>query len=238
MNILHFDTEESWLAGTITYWRDRLRVKPSLKHCLASGNTPIPIYRAMARACQEKQVSFAAASVFALDEFGGLASDDAGRCSNMLRRDLVNHVDLKPANFHVFNPEAADLQVECAAFDRAVGDGFNLVILGIGMNGHLGMNEPGSAADSPTRKTDLHESTISSSAKYLTHDRLPRWGLTVGMRQFFAADEVWLVATGEAKAEIIRQVVRGESTEAVPASLMRRHPNCSLFIDDRAASRL
>lgn len=238
MNVLHFDSERSWLNGVTTFWRDRLRNNPELRHCLASGNTPIPVFREMVQACQSDQVSFREASIFALDEFGGLAPDDPGRCRNMLRRDLVNEVDLPGQSFHFFNPEAADLDAECRAFDRAAGDGFDLVILGIGSNGHLGMNEPGSAVDSPTRRTDLHPTTISSSARYLSHSQLPTWGLTVGMKQFFSSKEVWLLATGTAKASIVQQAVRGEISEQIPASLMRRHPNCSLFVDALAGAGL
>jgi glucosamine-6-phosphate isomerase len=238
MNILQFDGEPSWVAGVVTYWRDRLRTQPALKHCLASGNTPIPVFREMVRAVRRGDVSFRDAVIFALDEFGGLPADDPGMCRHLLSRDLVRNVDLQSRNFHYFDPEASDLEAECRDFDRRAGKGFDLVLLGIGLNGHLGMNEPGSALDSPTRRTDLHPTTISSSARYLTHQQLPTWGLTVGMQQFFDSREVWLVATGKAKAEIVQRVIRGDVTPEVPASLMRRHPNCSLFIDAAAGSLL
>ena len=238
MNILQFDSERSWLESIVTFWRDRLRLNPALRHCLASGNTPIPVYRELVRATCQGQVSFSTAAVFALDEFGGLTPDDPGRCANMLLRDLVNHVDLPPAGFHFLNADASDLDAECHAYDQAIGNGFDLVVLGIGGNGHLGMNEPGSPCDSATRRVDLHEDTIASSARYVSHERLPRWGLTVGMKQFFASKEVWLVATGPAKAEIVRRIVRAEISEQVPASLMRQHANCSLFLDATAGSLL
>lgn len=156
----------------------------------------------------------------------------------MLRRDLVSHVDLPETQFHWFDPENPDLDKECAAYDALAGTGFDLVLLGIGANGHLGMNEPGSSPNSPTRRTELHASTVTGSAKYLTHQRLPKWGLTVGMQQFFASREVWMVATGKAKAEIVRRIVLSEITDQVPASLLRRHPNCSIFLDSEAASGL
>src|ERR1051326_150704 len=105
MNVLHYDSEPSWVAGVTTYWRERLQGNPSLRHCLASGNTPIPIYREMVRAVQQGRVSFRQATVFALDEFGELGPEDSGKCSNMLRRDLVGHVDLPAARFHVLNAE-------------------------------------------------------------------------------------------------------------------------------------
>jgi glucosamine-6-phosphate deaminase len=238
MNILQFDSERSWVEGVVTFWRDRLRLNPGLRHCLASGNTPIPVYRELVRATCQGQVSFATAAVFALDEFGGLTPDDPGKCANMLRRDLVDHVDLPKNGFRFLNADAPDLDAECRAYDRAIGNGFDLVVLGIGGNGHLGMNEPGSSRDSVTRRVDLDEGTIASSARYVRHDRLPRWGLTVGMKQFFASREVWLLATGPVKAEMVRRIVRGKISEQVPASLMRQHPNCSLLVDAAAGSLL
>jgi glucosamine-6-phosphate isomerase len=237
MNLLHFDSTDSWRTNAASLWRDRLRAEPFLRHCLASGHTPIPVYRELVQIFQQGQVSFQKASIFALDEFGELDADDAGLCKSMLRRDLVDLVDLPAKSFYYLNAHAPDLEAECQAYDQAIGRGFDLVILGIGLNGHLGMNEPGSAIDSLTRRVDLHESTVSGSAKYLTHQRLPNWGLTVGMKQFFAAKEVWLLATGESKAKIVQRVVQGEISEQVPASLMRRHRNCSLLLDD-AAGRL
>jgi galactosamine-6-phosphate isomerase len=238
VNILRFDSDPSWLNALTSLWRDRLRLNPGLRHCLASGNTPIPIYRAMAQSAKRGEVSFRKATVFALDEFGGLAATDEGRCRNMLKRDLIDDVELPEAQFYCFDPDVADLAGECKRFDGAAGKGFDLVLLGIGLNGHLGMNEPGSAQDSPTRRVDLHASTISSSAKYLTHQLLPTWGLTVGMQQFFDSREVWLVATGAAKADVVEKTVRGKITPEVPASLLRRHPNCSLFVDAAAGGRL
>jgi glucosamine-6-phosphate deaminase len=238
MNVLHFDSGASWLAGVVTSWRDRLRLNPTLRQCIASGNTPIPIYRQMVQSVRLGHVSFAQAVIFALDEFGGLAPDDPGRCKNMLWRDLVAQADLPQDNFNYLDPDVPDLAAECRRYDAAIGTGFDLVLLGIGPNGHLGMNEPGSAVDSPTRREDLHPSTVTASARYLTHQRLPEWGLTVGMAQLFASKEVWLVVTGQAKAEIVERILQGEISTDVPASLMRRHPNCSLFLDAAAGSSL
>jgi glucosamine-6-phosphate isomerase len=238
MNVLRFDSESAWLAAVSSVWRDRLRMQPALRQCLAGGNTPIPIFRELARAAKRGDVSFRKAAIFGLDEFGGLAPDDPGRCRNMLLRDLVSHLDLPKQSFHCLNPDAADLEVECRHYDSAAGNGFDLVLLGVGTNGHLGMNEPGSPVDSPTRRVELHATTISSSARYFAHQDLPRWGLTVGMKQFFASREVWLIATGSAKAEIVARLVKGDITEDVPASTMRRHPNCSLFVDASAGALL
>ena len=110
--------------------------------------------------------------------------------------------------------------------------------LGIGLNGHLGMNEPGSPVDSSTRRVELQGTTTQSSARYFAHQNLPHWGLTVGLKTILASKEVWVLANGAAKAGITEQTVRGDISSSNPASLLRRHPNCSLFVDADAGALL
>lgn len=236
MNLLRFDGEPAWIDTVCALWRDRLRTQPYLRMCLPSGTTPAPIYAEMSRSARAGQVSFSRATVFALDEFGGLAPDDPGRTRLTLQGQLLDAVDLPGASFHTLDPEAPDLARHLAAFDADVRGGIDLMILGIGLNGHLGMNEPGSDEESRTRRVDLHDSTIQASARYFTHAHLPRWGVTVGLRAILASKEVWLLANGQRKADIVRRIVHGEISTAVPASLLRRHPNCSLFVDAEAGS--
>jgi glucosamine-6-phosphate isomerase len=238
MNVLQFDSESAWIHTVSSLWLDRLRTKPDLRICLPSGTTPAGIYAEMARSARAGLVSFARASVFALDEFGGLAPDDPGRTRHTLEHQLIGAVDLPSAAFHFLNPEGPDLPRHCQEYDTAIGDGFDLMLLGIGLNGHLGMNEPGSPVDSSTRRVELNAQTIQSSARYFAHQDLPRWGLTVGLKAVLASKEVWLLANGAAKAGIIQQTVRGEIGSSNPASLLRRHSNCSLFVDAEAGALL
>jgi glucosamine-6-phosphate deaminase len=119
-----------------------------------------------------------------------------------------------------------------------LGGGLDLALLGIGLNGHVGLNEPGSTLESPTRRTAMHPTSIQSSARYFTHSNLPQWGLTVGMKELFAAREVWLMATGSAKAEIVRRLARGPVSPDVPASFFQKHSNCFLLLDAKAAAQL
>lgn len=183
-------------------------------------------------------MSFEQATVFALDEFGGLAADDPGRTRHTLQRQLIEAVGLPSSAFYFLDPDSPELNQHCADYDKAIGDGFDLVLLGIGLNGHLGMNEPGSAIESPTRRVELHGTTVQSSARYFAHQNLLRWGLTIGLKAIMAAQEVWLLANGPAKAPIVQQTVRGDVGSANPASLLRRHANCSLFVDAEAGALL
>jgi glucosamine-6-phosphate deaminase len=236
MNVFRFDSESAWIRTVCSLWRDRLRTKPDLKICLPSGTTPAGMYAEMAGSARAGLVSFARASVFALDEFGGLAPEDPGRTRHTLQHQLIGAVGLPPGAFHFLNPEDPDLARHCQEYDTAIGDGFDLMLLGIGLNGHLGMNEPGSPVDSSTRRVELNAQTIQSSARYFAHQDLPRWGLTVGLKAVLASREVWLLANGAAKGGIIQQTVRGEISSSNPASLLRRHPDCSLFVDADAGA--
>jgi glucosamine-6-phosphate deaminase len=236
MHVLRFDSETAWIDAVVSLWRDRLRSNPRLRMCLPSGHTPLKIFSAMGKSVAAGAVSFRDAEIFSLDEYGGLPADDPGRCANMLSDYLLKDIDLPKNHFHAIDTTAADLDRVCREYDQAVGDGFDLTFLGLGMNGHLGLNEPGSAPDSTTRRVSLHESTIQGTAKYLAHGNLPTWGIGVGMKQLLGSREIWLLANGRAKAEIIQRTLRGPVDVSVPASLLRKHPNAWLIVDSEAAA--
>jgi glucosamine-6-phosphate deaminase len=238
MHILKFDSEPAWAACVASLWRDRLRANPRLRLCLPAGHTPVRVFAAMIRSVEAGLASFREVEVFLLDEYGGLPPQDPGRCVQQLRRYLVNHVDLPPERFHYLRPEADDLEDECFNFDTKIGAGFDLALLGVGRNGHLGMNEPGTPVSQGTHRVELHPGTIEAAKRYLTHGQAPTWGVTVGLKQLLGSQEVWLLACGEAKAEVVQRTVRGEITPEVPASLLRQHPNSFLFVDAQAGAAL
>lgn len=236
MNLLQFDTSDAWVQTVTALFADRLWRNPQLRICLPAGQTPTPVYAALVRAVREGQLSFQRATVFSLDEFGGLAPGDPGRCVKMLERDLIDQVDLPAKQFHALDPDAPDLTAICRAYDEAIRPGFDLCLLGLGMNGHLGMNEPGSDPASPTRRVELAAETRKSSQRYLSHSNLPSWGVTVGMQQILNSKEVWLIVNGSAKARIVQQTLDEPISPAIPSTLLRKHPNGYLFVDTNAAS--
>lgn len=236
MHVLRFDSELTWIDAVVSLWRDRLRINPHLRMCLPSGHTPLKIFTSIGKSVAAGQVSFRQAEIFSLDEYGGLPADDSGRCANMLAHYLLQNIDLPKNHFHAIDTTAADLDRVCCEYDKAVGAGFDLTFLGLGLNGHLGLNEPGSTPDSTTRRVSLHESTIQGTAKYLTHNKLPTWGIGVGMKQLLGSKEIWLLANGRSKAEIIRRTLTGPIDASVPASLLRMHPNTWVIVDQEAAA--
>ena len=243
MDLRTFEAGRAWVDATADALIQALQRRPELRLCLPTGSTPAPVYEAVVRATQAGDVSWRDATVFLLDEFGGLPPGDRGRCAVTLRRQLIDGIDLPPASIRELDVDAADLDAMSARFDQSLAPGLDLVVLGLGVNGHVGMNEPGSAADSPTRKVDLAPETIAGSARYLDPvnrhpDRLPTWGVTLGMAAIRGAREVWVWVTGTGKAEIVRACVEGPSGEDRPASLLAAHPACTWWLDEPAAALL
>ena len=192
----------------------------------------------MGEAVAAERVSFAESTVFLLDEFGGLAPGDPGRCDTMIRRDLLDVIDLPETSFNRFDPDEEDLDHEVARYwSSVVATGLDLTIVGLGMNGHVGLNEPGAAIDSPARLVDLQATTLASQGRY-GGDHPATWGLTLGLAEILSSQEVWLIVTGAAKAEITKAVLEGPITPEVPGSLLRTHDNLTVLLDESAASGL
>lgn len=228
---------DTWERRVAKLFLNRAHIDPHLRVCLPSGNTPTPVYAEIARLAQEREVSLADLRVFLLDEYGGLAPDDPGRCAAMLERDFFSKLKSRPTHIRFINTYAEDLEGEIEQLEREIGTGFDLAILGVGLNGHLGMNEPGSAADSGVRRVELHTETQQSSQNYGVQTT-PTWGVTTGLRQLLGSSEIWLLATGAKKAEIVKEALEGPVTTDCPASLLQTHPNCTTLLDTDAASLL
>lgn len=201
--------------------------------CLPTGSTPQPMYRRFG----EAGGGLTSATVYLLDEFG-LPAGAPGRCDAALKRDLLDLVAAPPRATHSWNPQAADLASEVNRFSASVeAGGLDLTVLGIGRNGHLGLNEPGSRPADGARRVELAPSTIAAAAASGS-DPQPTWGLTLGMKEILSSARIWLLATGEHKAEILAAALAGDVTSQLPASYLREHPDVTVFCDEAAASRL
>jgi glucosamine-6-phosphate deaminase len=201
--------------------------------CLPTGNTPRSVYGSFA----DRGGDLGEASVFLLDEFG-LPPGDPARCDSMLERDLLARLPNRPRSFSSWDTTAADLDAECLRFEAAVADGgLDLTMLGIGGNGHLALNEPGSAADSASRVVSLHPATVEAADGYSSGPP-PSWGVTLGLSSILASRRVWLLVNGAHKADILRAAVRGPVGPDVPASFLQDHPDAIVFADEAAAALL
>lgn len=214
-----------------------LRSVPSPVLGLATGASVQPLYRELVRRHREESLSFAAARAFLLDEYVGLDHDHPQLYRNVVRAELTGLVDLRPARLFSPDVHAADMEEECARYDRRVRRArIGLQILGIGRNGHLAFNEPGSAFDSRTRVVSLTATTRADNARFFGNpDEVPRRAVTQGLGTIMGAGHLMVMASGAAKAAPVLKVLRGPIAETVPASILRTHPRVTLVLDAQAA---
>ncbi len=209
---------------------------------LATGSSPLSIYDALAERCAAGQVSFARARGFTLDEYVGLAADHPERYLNVIGRELVSRVDFAPGAVQGPNGLAADIPSACAAYEAAIAEagGVDLQLLGIGTDGHIAFNEPGSSLASRTRIKTLTEQTRIDNARFFDGDldAVPTHCLTQGLGTIMAARHLVLVATGRGKAEAVHHLAEGAVSAMWPATVLQHHPHVTVLLDEAAASRL
>lgn len=204
---------------------------------LATGSTPLGVYRTLA----EQGTDFSQVTTFNLDEYVGLAADHPQSYRHYMEENLFSKVNIQPKNTHVPNGVAPDMQEECLRYEQliAAAGGIDLQLLGIGSNGHIGFNEPGTAFGSQTQVVDLTESTIRDNARFFASpEEVPSQALSMGIKSIMQAKAIVLMASGSTKAEAVYAAVRGPVTPEVPASVLQLHPFVTFVVDQAAASRL
>ena len=206
---------------------------------LASGKTPLGLYAELSRRVRVGEADLGDVTAFAIDELYGVPPDHPATNASYFRRELAEHVPLRA--LHVMDSETPEPGVECARFSRLIDDagGLDLVVAGIGTNGHLAFNEPGAPFDSRSRKVALKPpSREPYAALFGPLEATPSFGLTLGIADLLAARRVLLVASGTEKAEAVVRALEGPVTEALPASALQRHPDLFVVLDREAAARL
>jgi glucosamine-6-phosphate deaminase len=216
--------DEDWPTLVGRRLTETIAHSPEARICLATGDTIAPVYR-------HTDVS-GDPSIFLLDEFGGLPIDDPARCAAMFRRDFAH------PRFLVPDVDAADPHAAADRYGETVRERpLDLAVVGLGRNGHVGMNEPGSTMGSVTRKVKLSETTSLGALAYGATMR-PVWGITVGIAELMGATQLWLLVTGAHKAEILAEAMRCPIGPELPASYLRDHPDARLLADTAAARLL
>lgn len=219
-----------------------LRAKPRAVLGLATGSSPLAVYDELARRHRDEGLSFSGARGFMLDEYVGLAADHPERYRNVIEREIASRVDFAPDAVQGPDGLAADVVAACDAYERAIVEagGIDLQILGIGTDGHIGFNEPGSSLASRTRIKTLTRQTRQDNARFFDGDveQVPTHCLTQGLGTIMAARHLVLLATGRGKAEAVHQLVEGPVSAMWPATILQHHPHVTVLVDDAAASRL
>jgi glucosamine-6-phosphate deaminase len=218
-----------------------LRGQPSPVLGLATGSSPLGTYAELRRRHRDEGLSFAQSTAFLLDEYVGLPADHPQRYRAVVDAELAAHVDLRPVAVHAPDALADDVPAACAAYERAITEagGIDIQLLGIGTDGHLGFNEPGSSLGSRTRIKTLTERTRSDNAPFFADPaEVPHHVLTQGLGTILDARHLVLLALGERKADAVATAVEGPLSASCPASLLQLHQHATVLLDDAAAARL
>ena len=234
------DTPEKVAQRAALHYVSLLRQKPDATLGLATGSTPIGLYNELTRLYEAGFISFAKVHTFNLDEYIGLPGTHDQSYRYFMDKHLFDRVDIQKANTQV--PSGlGDSDKVAAEYEKLIqlSGGIDLQLLGIGHDGHIGFNEPGTPFGSPTHAVDLEEMSIQANARFFQSvDEVPRRAVTMGVRTVMNARSIILIALGEDKADIVNQTINGPVCEAVPASVLQLHPFVEVYLDKDAASKL
>ncbi len=235
MNISTHPTEDVANAAAAELLA-RWLVTPGVRRVmLAAGNTPLELYRRIG----ERRLPLRHLQIFALDEYVGVPLDEARNCANLIRRTAVVPWGVPPTQYFTVSSRDTDALASVQRHERRIADagGLDVVILGLGQNGHLGFNEPGSEENSSARVLDLDDISIEANRTWFGGDYAPARGVTVGLATILAARRILIMAYGAHKAAAVAAMSAGPRTARCPASFLQGHPQVHVFLDAAAAPR-
>ena len=240
MEIIVFDSYDQMSAAAADKIIEQLQAVKEPVFCPASGDSPAGIFKALIRQHKEKKIDISNWYFLGLDEWVGLDKYDQGSCRYMLDRDLFNDLGVHEDHICFFEGKTTDPGKECDRIDEFITKrkGIDVALLGLGMNGHVGMNEPGTSPFSATHVADLAPSTKEVGQKYFTAPQHLSKGITLGIATLMKARRLVLVVSGKKKAAILQRVIEGDISEQVPATWLRNHLDCTLYADADAAGLL
>ena len=238
MQIEVFKDPEDLAEYTAKFIINLVRAKPTATLILTSGDTPVKTYKKIVELAQPSD--FAQVTVIGLDEWVGVPATSEGSCRYIVEENLLKPLQVNPAQYTFFDSMTDDLQSECTRVDNLIFEkgGVDFIIVGVGLNGHIGLNEPGTSFDLYCHVSKLAEITISTGQKYFTQSTELTQGITIGLKHLLEAKTAVMIANGERKAEVLREIVIQEPNINLPATVFKKHINGHIWIDKAAASLL
>ena len=238
MKLIKSKNYDEMCAKVARIFAAQITLKPDSVLGLATGSTPVGMYKELIRKYNEERVDFSEVKTVNLDEYVGLTGDNDQSYRYFMNDNLFNHVNIDKANTHVPSG-TSDLDKECEAYEALIESmgGIDIQLLGIGNNGHIGFNEPCSEFPEFTHSVELTQSTIEANARFFESiDDVPTKAITMGIGTIMKAKKVILMANGKGKAQIIYDMMYGPVTPEVPASILRFHPDVTVYVDEDAYS--
>ena len=217
---------------------EMIREKPGAVLCLAAGDTPRLTYDTLAARAASENIDFSQCIFVGLDEWVGIPPENEGSCHYFLQKHLFEPLRISSDQIHLFDALTSDLNDECRKMNQLISTlgGIDLMLVGIGMNGHIGFNEPGASPERYAHVVNLDEATQTVGQKYFRQPTVLQQGITLGLKHLLEARKVILIANGAKKAGVIKQTIEGPITPELPATILRMHPNSEVMLDEEAAS--
>lgn len=208
---------------------------------LATGGSPIGTYKEMVAAYNKGDVDFSEVTTINLDEYCGIAKEHEQSYWHFMHKHLFQHVNIRPDNIYIPNGENKDVEQVCQEYDEAINKvgGIDIQLLGIGLDGHIGFNEPADHFEINTHMVNLTESTIDANKRFFnSRKEVPKQAYTMGILPIMQARKVVMIATGKEKAQILKTAFKGSVTPQIPASILQLHPDFTLIADEEALSAM
>ncbi|MGM8364575.1 glucosamine-6-phosphate deaminase [Virgibacillus sp. W0181] len=208
---------------------------------LATGSTPVGLYECLIEKYKQGEITFEHAVSFNLDEYIGLADDNPNSYHYFMNEKLFNHINIPNENTHVPSGVAENYDIECEQYEKMIKDANNIDVqlLGLGVNGHIGFNEPGTPFTSRTHVVELDESTRNANAHFFASGwEVPSRAISMGIESIMESKEIILLASGEKKAKAIARLINGDISELFPASILHKHSNVTVIADKAACAKL
>ena len=236
MEVLICDTYDDLSKAAFKVMKKVIDEKPAAVLGLATGSSPVGLYQEMVKDHKENGTSYKDVKTYNLDEYVGLDRNDPQSYWTFMNENLFSGIDIDPANTHVPYGDTAE---DAKAYDDEV-KGVDIQLLGIGNNGHIGFNEPGTPFDARTHIVELTESTREANKRFFDNDitKVPTHAISQGIGTVLDADSILLIANGAGKADAVKAMIEGEVTEECPASILQKHPKVTVILDKEAASKL
>lgn len=240
MKIHIFDTPEALFERLAQYFATEITKNPSINLGLATGSTPVPLYKKLIEDHRINGTSYRHVKTFNLDEYLGLSRNSPDTYKTFMKKEFFDHIDIRSENTHIPSSDLDSANYERLRYDKIIKNNpIDIQLLGIGTNAHIGFNEDGSNFDNKTMVVDLKQSTLEENAKFFdSMEDVPKQAITMGIGTIMKAKKIVLVATGLKKADAIRDTIKGYITKDVPASILQTHENVVIYLDKEAASKL
>lgn len=219
---------------------DCVKQKPGAVLCFATGDTPKLAYQKVDEMVKRGNVDFSKCFIIGLDEWMAIPPNNMGSCNYFLHQYLFTPLGINTTQVHLFDALAINEEVECEKMNTLIEKkgGIDFMLVGVGLNGHIGFNEPGASEDAEAHVALLDETTKTVGQKYFNEEVSINKGITLGLKQIMKAGTLVMMANGKKKASVIKQAIEENITTDFPASLLRRHNNAFLMVDQEAASEL